>query len=124
DVPIAHTLRFKTIGAGANGPSQQTIDDKKFDGEDGVSVVLNQTEAWKIVNETYAPSISHPFHIHINPFQITEVFDPNQQIRTSTGTLIPKYVYVSGQPLQQGQCYVNPLEPSTWHPCDSKPSLH
>jgi len=124
DVPIAHTIRFKTTAAGANGPSQQTIDDKKFDGEVGVSVVLNQTEAWKIVNETYAPSISHPFHIHINPFQITEVFDPNQQIQTSTGTLIPKYVYVTGQPLQSGQCYVNPKDPTTWHPCDSKPSLH
>jgi hypothetical protein len=31
----------------------------------------------------------HPFHIHINPFQITEVFDPNENlVNPETGTLL------------------------------------
>jgi FtsP/CotA-like multicopper oxidase with cupredoxin domain len=74
---------------GAKYPSQQTIDGKKFDGELGVVVALNRAEEWKIVNETYPPGnsnwISHPFHIHINPFQISEIFDPNAVLSTAKG---------------------------------------
>src|SRR6185436_4671722 len=29
--------------------------------------------------------ISHPFHIHINPFQITEIFDPNAPLSVTPG---------------------------------------
>jgi FtsP/CotA-like multicopper oxidase with cupredoxin domain len=61
------------------------INHKKFDGEVGALVLLNTVEEWKVVNETYSP-ISHPFHIHINPFQVTEVFDPNAILSTSAGT--------------------------------------
>ncbi len=70
-------------------PSQHFINGKQFDGSVGASVTLNEVEAWKIVNETYPPAtgnqISHPFHIHINPFQIFEIFDPNAILSTSTG---------------------------------------
>lgn len=62
-----------------------TINHKKFDGEVGELVLLNTVEEWKVVNETYGPQISHPFHIHINPFQVTEIFDPNAALSTSTG---------------------------------------
>lgn len=69
--------------------STQTIDGKKFDGELGAVVELNQTEEWKIVNATYGPSsanqISHPFHIHINPFQISELFEPNKILYSTAG---------------------------------------
>lgn len=68
-------------------PKQHTIDGKQFDGEVGAVVLLNQAEEWKVVNETYPPSssnqVSHPFHIHINPFQVTEVFDPNDVLSAS-----------------------------------------
>ena len=44
---------------------------------------------WKIINATYPPAngnqISHPFHIHINPFQIFEFFDPNATISSAAG---------------------------------------
>ncbi|HEY0158713.1 MAG TPA: multicopper oxidase domain-containing protein [Thermoanaerobaculia bacterium] len=70
-------------------PSQHTIDGKKFDGELGVVVALNRAEEWKIVNATYPPAnsnqIAHPFHIHINPFQVTEVFDPNEPLSSAIG---------------------------------------
>ncbi|HJQ36872.1 MAG TPA: multicopper oxidase domain-containing protein [Thermoanaerobaculia bacterium] len=86
DVTGWKVLKFATK-AGTPSPQQQTIDGKQFDGEVGAVVLLNRTEEWKVVNETYPPStgpmISHPFHIHINPFQITELFDPNAVLSTS-----------------------------------------
>ena len=71
-----------------NGPpaSKHTIDGKQFDGEVGEVVLLNTVEEWKVSNATYGPPISHPFHIHINPFQVTEVFDPNKQLRSGSGS--------------------------------------
>lgn len=40
----------------------------------GQTLVLDEQEEWHIENTT---SIRHPFHIHVNPFQLVEVFDPN-----------------------------------------------
>jgi FtsP/CotA-like multicopper oxidase with cupredoxin domain len=37
-------------------------------------MLLDTAEEWTISNST--SGIFHPFHIHINPFQITEIFDP------------------------------------------------
>ena len=52
----------------------------------------NAVEEWTIENttNTIGPGlIDHPFHIHINPFQITEVFDPNENVTDPrTGQLI------------------------------------
>ena len=36
-------------------------------------VKLNTCEEWIIYNYT---NVAHPFHIHVNPFQVVEVFDP------------------------------------------------
>src|SRR5438270_1710440 len=82
EVSGTQTLVFAS-GANPNrsNPSSQTINGKKFDGSVGASVTLNKVQEWKIVNATYPPAngnqISHPLHIHINPFQIFEFFDPN-----------------------------------------------
>ncbi|HEX8154931.1 MAG TPA: multicopper oxidase domain-containing protein, partial [Thermoanaerobaculia bacterium] len=114
------TYASSTLGGTNPFPVQHTIDGKKFNGEVGVVVGLNKVEEWKVVNATFATAagnkVSHPFHIHINPFQITEVFDPNDTITTSSGTTIPKYVY-SNTNLQPGQCYLNPDDPDSWKPC-------
>jgi len=59
---------------------------------------LNSAEEWKVSNQ--ATDISHPFHIHINPFQIVEVFQPN-----------------SPAAQQGGSCYADPTKPETWKPC-------
>ncbi len=78
-------LRFQTspVSETKAFPAKHMIDGKLFDGELGAVVELNRAEEWKIVNESYAPTaISHPFHIHINPFQLTEIFDPNKVIAT------------------------------------------
>lgn len=76
------------------------INHKLFDGHHvDQQMVLDTAEEWTIYNQT--TDIAHPFHIHINPFQIVEVFQPN-----STAAKTP------GNP-----CYADPLKPSTWKPC-------
>ena len=91
-----------------------TIDGKEFSGEVGVSVLLNKVEEWKVTNNS--TFISHPFHIHINPFQVTEVFAPNSTLADGT---TPMYVVSTDNnaPLKPGQCLVNPDNPATWRPC-------
>jgi FtsP/CotA-like multicopper oxidase with cupredoxin domain len=94
EVQGTQTLTYASSANPSSGvranPSQHTINGKKFSGEVGASVTLNQVQEWKIVNATYPPAannqISHPFHIHINPFQIFEFFDPNQVLSTQAGT--------------------------------------
>jgi FtsP/CotA-like multicopper oxidase with cupredoxin domain len=88
DITGRKTIVFATNrNSGTPGFTKQTIDGKQFNGEVGALVLMNQTEEWKIVNESYAgTNIAHPFHIHINPFQITEVFTPNETMRTTKGT--------------------------------------
>jgi FtsP/CotA-like multicopper oxidase with cupredoxin domain len=38
------------------------------------TMVLGDAEEWTLTNST--TRIAHPFHIHINPFQVVEIFDP------------------------------------------------
>ena len=87
----------------ARAPEQHTINGLQFDdsrGKANVQVTLGYVEEWTIKNATIAPSsnaqpptgpgaIDHPFHIHINPYQITEVFDPNENlVNPETGALL------------------------------------
>lgn len=96
-----------------------TINGKKFDGEVGVSVLLNKVEEWKVTNNS--TFISHPFHIHINPFQISEIFAPNS---TLADGVTPRYIFNGAEP-QAGQCSVNPADPTTWKPCmATAPAAH
>jgi FtsP/CotA-like multicopper oxidase with cupredoxin domain len=87
---------------------------------------LGTIEQWKISNTTNG-GIDHPFHIHINPFQVAEVFDPNQPLLDAhghavfdNGKAVPLYIF-SGTP-KSGQCLLNGADPSTWHPCASLPT--
>jgi FtsP/CotA-like multicopper oxidase with cupredoxin domain len=127
EVRATRELRFSSSAAAPiQNPAMHKIDGKLFDGEVGAAVVLNQVEEWKIVNETYpkTPSatggtggnrISHPFHIHINPFQLVEIFDPTSTI---PGTNTPRYV--TSNPTAQ-QCLIAPDNPATWKPCAAIP---
>ncbi|MBV8201801.1 MAG: multicopper oxidase domain-containing protein [Acidobacteria bacterium] len=56
---------------------QFTIDGKKF--EDHVvnqMMLLDSAEEWTVYNADNLAGIRHPFHIHVNPFQVVEVYDP------------------------------------------------
>jgi FtsP/CotA-like multicopper oxidase with cupredoxin domain len=70
-----------------SGFTKHTINKKQFDHTVGARVDLNEAQEWKISNGT--TNIAHPFHIHINPFQITEEFAPNETLRSekSGGTV-------------------------------------
>ena len=71
-------VRFKTtpgVGKTNNLPPYHLIDGKKFDSTIAQCVKLGAIEEWTIYNEG---GPAHPFHIHVNPFQVIEFFDPNK----------------------------------------------
>ena len=66
-------------GPGRNGTTgaapKYLINGRQFEDQVIDEVMLLDTaEEWTIYNSTVG--IAHPFHIHINPFQIVEIFDP------------------------------------------------
>jgi FtsP/CotA-like multicopper oxidase with cupredoxin domain len=109
------------VPIGAPPFTMHTIDGKKFDGNIGQVVLLNTIEEWKIENRTYSGSppglIDHPFHIHINPFQVVEVFDPNQKVTNAANQVVPKFVFYNNPAPDPAQCYLDPLKPDTWKDC-------
>jgi FtsP/CotA-like multicopper oxidase with cupredoxin domain len=51
------------------------MDDKKFEGKRyDQTMIRGDFEEWTIRNRTDV--VAHPFHIHVNPFQVIEIFDP------------------------------------------------
>jgi FtsP/CotA-like multicopper oxidase with cupredoxin domain len=54
------------------------IDGRAYDGKPDTTqfLTLNTAEEWTL--ENYWDSSIHPFHIHVNPFQVLEIFDPNE----------------------------------------------
>ena len=86
---ILRTLPDK--GAPSNGGILPlfTINGRQFsEGHVDETMHLGDTEQWIIANATTV--IAHPFHIHINPFQIYELFDPATMTAplTLTGPLV------------------------------------
>lgn len=88
DVKVKRELHFKStadptvapkMGRGTNPPFPppiHTIDGKQFEmGTIDQTMQLGAIEEWTLYNDGGA---AHPFHIHINPFQVVEILDPNQ----------------------------------------------
>jgi FtsP/CotA-like multicopper oxidase with cupredoxin domain len=141
DITDAEVQGKRSINfASTSPPAQHTIDGKKFDGLDNPQkVLLNTVEEWTITNATAGPNIAHPFHIHINPFQIVELFNPNATVpnpdkeTAKAKPTLPKYIFYLAKELAPGQCYVDPKEidpnnqkiwtytnpddKATWQPC-------
>jgi FtsP/CotA-like multicopper oxidase with cupredoxin domain len=136
---VKRTFTFNSESPGS--AYQHTINNCQFDDTrpecehaDRVPVTLNRAEEWTIKNTTSTNGpglIDHPFHIHINPFQITEVFDPNENLTNlKTGELlkdlvdgktqpVPRYVTDESQKsnkkeIAAQQCVLKPDNPSTW----------
>jgi FtsP/CotA-like multicopper oxidase with cupredoxin domain len=64
-----------TITVHANRGPYWTIDDEQFsESKFYQTMILGDSEEWTIQNNT---SVPHPFHIHVNPFQVVELSDPN-----------------------------------------------
>jgi FtsP/CotA-like multicopper oxidase with cupredoxin domain len=117
---ITRTLKFNSKGP-QSGPRQHTINDLQFDDEGGkatLNITLGAVEEWKIVNSTRL-AIDHPLHIHINPFQVVEHFDPHERLPNGRD----RYVFFKKgeQPsIGDGQCGINLDNDETWRPsCES-----
>jgi FtsP/CotA-like multicopper oxidase with cupredoxin domain len=68
--PIARrrTVRFR--GSTLHAPVEFFLDDRPFDPErDDAVIAVGTTEEWTLVNDDV---FQHPFHIHVNPFQVVE----------------------------------------------------
>jgi FtsP/CotA-like multicopper oxidase with cupredoxin domain len=109
-----------------------------------LNLVLGAVEEWTIKNTTLAANptipgppnfnIDHPLHIHINPFQVTEFFDPNEKLTDpSTGKLmgvlvnvtengrsvtrtkpLPRYIMKGEAKSDPRQCELDPDDKLTW----------
>jgi FtsP/CotA-like multicopper oxidase with cupredoxin domain len=129
DNSVTRTLVFNSEGSAP--PVQHTINGIKFGHASAhLDILLGKTEEWVIKNLTFKKNlrtgIDHPLHIHINPFQVTEFFDPNENlVDPDTGRLegivrdgkteaVPRYVLDPALLTDPRQCYINPADPSTW----------
>jgi FtsP/CotA-like multicopper oxidase with cupredoxin domain len=64
------------MSIGGDESPQFYIDKEKYDPDEvDHCMVTGTAEEWKIVNRSSPP---HPFHIHINPFFVTEYYDANE----------------------------------------------
>jgi FtsP/CotA-like multicopper oxidase with cupredoxin domain len=108
-IHVHRTLTFNSTGFGAG--ANHTINGAKFGDQISEVMLLNSAEEWKIVNTTSDAAspgpIMHPFHIHINPFQIVEFFNPYD----------PRYVFDQTNYDPNKVCNIQTADPSTWHPC-------
>ena len=72
-------LLFSVLRRAGGGVPQFLIDGKEFDpNRVDQHVRLDQIEEWRIENNSTGP---HPFHIHVNPFQIVDSSDPIYRAR-------------------------------------------
>jgi FtsP/CotA-like multicopper oxidase with cupredoxin domain len=149
DVQARKTVVFESLPTGGRPAVMHTIDGHKFDGNIGQVVLLNTVEEWKIENRTVDQSIAngtvtqtdppglvdHPFHIHINPFQIVELFNPNEMLvdekgqpltdpatdKPATGAdgkPLPKYVFTEADfQFPDLQCLLDAGNSETWKDC-------
>jgi FtsP/CotA-like multicopper oxidase with cupredoxin domain len=105
DTQLAPTAKGSPLRGDLTGGDpvlpEHTIDGKLFNPKViSQSMVLNSVEEWTAVNK--AVGIAHPFHIHINPFQVVEVFDPNS---------------AEASDKNNKECYADPTKPETWKAC-------
>ena len=83
---VGTTTASKTLIFDSKAPGARPAHDQRhpvLDNLANVRVQLGAVEEWTIKNTTNpnrSGLIDHPFHIHINPFQITEFFDPNENM--------------------------------------------
>ncbi|MFN0108230.1 MAG: multicopper oxidase domain-containing protein [Blastocatellia bacterium] len=79
-----HFLSTPTQGNGTGGgrglnspfpPPLHTINGKQFDGTIDQTMMLGAAEEWTLYNDSQVAA--HPFHIHVNPFQVVEILDPS-----------------------------------------------
>jgi FtsP/CotA-like multicopper oxidase with cupredoxin domain len=84
DVFVRRELHFKSTpgpgrATGTNSPPAHTINGKRFENHTiDQSMLLGATEEWTLYNDSVGglAGAAHPFHIHVNPFQVVEIMNP------------------------------------------------
>ncbi|MHA3771514.1 tyrosinase family protein [Verrucomicrobiota bacterium sgz303538] len=61
---------------GPNG-IQFTVDRKPFDMNDARQLKLGGVDEWTLTSKNEVGPVSHPFHIHVNPFEVISIKDAN-----------------------------------------------
>jgi FtsP/CotA-like multicopper oxidase with cupredoxin domain len=101
DIPAGDIFLKRELVFQDNGGKLE-INGKQFNDHDFNQVMLlNSAEEWKISN--LDSDREHPFHIHVNPFQIIEVFQPQSAVAKDP----------------TNPCYADPNKPETWKACNS-----
>jgi FtsP/CotA-like multicopper oxidase with cupredoxin domain len=101
---IDQNLDFQMTGGGPGDPATKfEINSKQYDANCAdVTTELNTTETWLVQNSS---PLAHPFHIHINPFQLVE------QGTIINGKQVPFVKYAS--PVWQDTMAL-PVQNSAW----------
>ncbi|MBN7135739.1 hypothetical protein A7A76_13500 [Lysobacter enzymogenes] len=76
DVVGTQTLEFNITKA-----DEYQIDGKSYAPNQARDLVLGRTEEWQLTSLVGG----HPFHIHVNPFQVVKILDPNGNDVSETG---------------------------------------
>lgn len=61
--------------------SQFTVDDKPYDPTSSRTLVLGNVDEWTLTSKVGG----HPFHIHVNPFQVVKILDPTGKDVSESG---------------------------------------
>jgi FtsP/CotA-like multicopper oxidase with cupredoxin domain len=72
-----------------NAPPTHTINGIQYSGEIDQFMKLGATEEWTLFNDSPKGGPAHPFHIHINPFQVIAMFDPAYMPASAAATGVP-----------------------------------
>jgi FtsP/CotA-like multicopper oxidase with cupredoxin domain len=85
---VSHQLAFTIDGNNGAQPNSFHINNTQYDPDcAGVTMPLGATQDWSVSNERGKNNtvlLAHPFHIHINPFQI---------VRNSDNTFSPPFIW-------------------------------
>jgi FtsP/CotA-like multicopper oxidase with cupredoxin domain len=84
----AQCVTFSIGGA----PVQFMVNGQPYDPNSARTLVLNNVEEWNLTSTV----ASHPFHIHVNPFQVARILDPSGKDVSVPGSGDPDYAGTQG----------------------------
>lgn len=94
-IQVAPTLKFEVSNDLGDNPNFKPYDPKRIDR----FLTLGGVDEWTLQSHF----VSHPFHIHVNPFQIVKILDPNGKdvsapnaVDDAGGAIDPQYPGLKG----------------------------
>jgi FtsP/CotA-like multicopper oxidase with cupredoxin domain len=91
------TLEFRIVGGTPTTPTLFQVDGKSYDpNRIDRTLQLGSADEWTLTAGTDPPA-GHPFHIHVNPFQIMSILDPKDvDVSTDGEQSDPQYAGLKG----------------------------